>query len=255
MGRQSYPSLTSIARNKCTAPRVPLQNRDPVQPSPPEPPHLRLGSWSKPQSGRHYRSGRWRSLRREQRDPELLRALLAKHSGVGSVLDVPCGSGRLRGVLQAASPRYVGVDYSEAMLQASRAAGSDPAPVDRSAWIRADIAALPFGDRSFDAVVVCRLLHHFGSTAQLEAALRECARVARKLVIASFWDRSSIPAQRKLLRCKLGLANSDTRVARSRDQIQNALSAANLRAIEFQARPRFLSQQTFFVAEHSSSNP
>jgi len=89
--------------------------------------------------------------------------------GVGSVLDVGAGSG----FSSAFYPRHIGVvacDGALGMLAAN--------PVPRRVLCAAD--ALPFPDRSFDAVTCWELLHHLD---QPVAAVREMLRVAGRRVI------------------------------------------------------------------------
>lgn len=71
----------------------------------------------------------------------------------GRILDVPCGVGRLTSVLDKKKYYLVGVDYSEAMLNAARPLYHEIA--------RGDAANLPFADRSFDAVVTLRFFIHY----------------------------------------------------------------------------------------------
>jgi ubiquinone/menaquinone biosynthesis C-methylase UbiE len=100
----------------------------------------------------------------------LLSALGTRH--VTRVLDLGCGTGQLAARLCTALPatEVVGCDYSEPMLR--RAAGRR----DRSRWVRADAAHLPFPDESVDAVVSTEAFHWFPDQA---AALSECFRVLR----------------------------------------------------------------------------
>jgi SAM-dependent methyltransferase len=101
------------------------------------------------------------------------------------VLDVACGTGALTCQL----PERVGPDGSVVGLDANpemlRVARTKP---ERVEWIEASAEALPFGDRSFDAVV-----SQFGFMFFLDrpAALREMMRVLRpggSLAVA-VWDR------------------------------------------------------------------
>jgi ubiquinone/menaquinone biosynthesis C-methylase UbiE len=88
------------------------------------------------------------------------------------VLDVACGTGvvtRAAADRVAPSGRAVGVDLNEAMLQVARRVRPDVE------FRRADAAALPFPDGSFDAVLSQMALMFFPDPA---AALREMARVA-----------------------------------------------------------------------------
>jgi demethylmenaquinone methyltransferase/2-methoxy-6-polyprenyl-1,4-benzoquinol methylase len=86
------------------------------------------------------------------------------------VLDACCGTGDLALAAERAGGRVTGLDFSERMLErARRKSGS-------ARWVRGDALALPFDERSFDAVTV-----GFGirNVEDLEAGLRELVRVLR----------------------------------------------------------------------------
>ena len=88
-----------------------------------------------------------------------------------TVLDVACGTGILaRTAAEQVGPhsRVVGLDLNEAMLTVARRVRPD------IEWHRGDAAALPFADKSFDAVLCQMALMFFPDRA---AALREMHRV------------------------------------------------------------------------------
>lgn len=208
----------------------------------------RVGAkWQAPGAGKHYRGARFGSRRARERDPLAVRALLARCEQVASVLDAPCGAGRLREAITATGARWTGVDVSHEMLSAI-----DPRAGARRA--RASLAALPFRERQFDAVVCCRFLHHLHGEEALERAARELARVSRRYVIASFWDSASLPA----LRVRLGLKRSEGpsgRAALSRARLAASFERAGLRVLAYRSSLRFVSQQTFVLLERIERAP
>lgn len=106
------------------------------------------------------------------------RAVDRARVGPGSdALDICCGTGDLALELRrriGPDGRVVGSDFSEQMLELARAkSGERGLPVEFG-W--ADALALPYGDRSFDAVTI-----GFGARnlADLDQGLAEMARVLR----------------------------------------------------------------------------
>jgi SAM-dependent methyltransferase len=194
--------------------------------------------WRDAGAGRRYAEERWRDPRRAARDPRLVERLLAR-AGVQAalVLDAPCGTGRLRAQLAGRARLCVGLDVSPAMLATARAGGLP--------LLRGDVFRLPFADGAFDAVVCCRLLHHLAEPAALDAAVRELVRVARGVVVASFWDRAALPdlGRRLTGRPRRG------RVAHRKRDVCAAFARAGAEVRGFAHSLRFVSQQTFLLAE------
>jgi hypothetical protein len=90
------------------------------------------------------------------------------------VVDVGCGTGELVRSLAAAGADAVGVEISTARL--ATAIDRDP---DRVARYAVGVAEdLPFDDAAADLVIFMKSLHHVPA-AQIPAALREAARIAR----------------------------------------------------------------------------
>ena len=73
----------------------------------------------------------------------------------GCILDVAAGTGRVAIPLAAAGYRVVAVDRSEEMLDVLRG----KAATERVTRVAASGASLPFGSRTFDAVLIARLLY------------------------------------------------------------------------------------------------
>lgn len=197
--------------------------------------------WSAEESGQRYSTSRFASGRAAGRDPRIVRELLAEFGVRGPVLDAPCGTGRLLETISAFGFPVVSLDFSRPMLASARSRGV-PRPLLGS------IAALPFRDAAFDAVVSCRFLHHVRESRDLDRALHELVRVSRRLLVASFWDAASWPAWR----VRAGLKESEGprgRVAISRAEIASAVERAGARIVAYRSTLRFLSQQTFLVAE------
>ena len=97
--------------------------------------------------------------------------LLAPFAGDERALDVGCGTGALAYVLAAHVGEVVGVDESEAYLEAARLNASP-----HCTFTLGDATALPFPYGDFDLVGCLRVLHH---VRRPELVVSELARVAR----------------------------------------------------------------------------
>jgi SAM-dependent methyltransferase len=136
------------------------------------------------------RAYRDRSAARTVRELELLGRVWPGCAGE-TVLDAPCGTGRLLEFLRTRGHGVVQADRALAMLR------SQQRPPGIAA-LQAHSLALPLRDGAVDGVVVFRLLHHLGRAAA-RAAVAEACRVARRFVVVSFFHPcSSHHASRRL---------------------------------------------------------
>jgi SAM-dependent methyltransferase len=205
--------------------------------------------WLAPEAGAQYASERWKSTRSAQRDPLLVDRILERYSarpGLKPVLDVPCGTGRLRPVFERRGLRYVGADVSASMLAEAgqRGRASDGA----ASLLVADIGRLPFRDDSFDVVVCCRLLHHLHDPDEIRSVIAELTRVTHRLVIASFWDSASLHALRRRVGLRRNEGASGRRAVGKR-LLRTLFRESGAEVVGFYHSFRFVSQQTFVVAQ------
>ena len=100
------------------------------------------------------------------------------------LLDGGCGTGNYAAALSGLVGDIAAIDYSAGMLAIARAKLAAEEGAGRIAFHRGSIAALPFADESFDAVMFNQVLHHleagddpaYGGHAR---ALAEARRVLR----------------------------------------------------------------------------
>jgi ubiquinone/menaquinone biosynthesis C-methylase UbiE len=105
-----------------------------------------------------------------------------------TLLDLPCGVGRLFGMLQQHATAVYEADFSPSMLRLN------VADHDRAAagYLRCSGLAIPFADQSVDTVVSVRLNHHLSHPADREQHVRELLRVARNAVIVTYFSHHSL---------------------------------------------------------------
>ena len=123
---------------------------------------------------------------------------LARVSRVGPVrwvLDCPSGAGRFLPTLARLDARVLAMDTAFEMLREGvrhRDLFSKPPVMSVGSAL-----ALPMVDRSVDAVLCARLIHHFPDADSRVRILAECARVARVGVVVSFFDVHSYGGWRR----------------------------------------------------------
>ncbi len=144
------------------------------------PPMDTAARYEKPGKAQAYKE---RNRVRAERELNLLATVWPGTPGE-SVLDAPCGTGRLTQFLSTKGHSVLRADGALAMLrQANDAAGP-------AAAAQAHALALPLCDGAVDGVVQFRFLHHLPHSAQ-KAAIAEACRVARRFVVASFFHPCS----------------------------------------------------------------
>lgn len=131
-----------------------------------------------PGAARYARGVRQRRWSRRLELNALRRAL---RGAGGSVLDAPCGTGRVDGALRQRFAVVTGLDLSAAMLGHYLAA--DPG---RHA-IHADLFDPPLPAGSFDWVVCHRLFHHLQDDGTRLALLGSLRRLARHGIALYLW--------------------------------------------------------------------
>lgn len=120
-----------------------------------------------------------------------------------TVLDVPCGGGRVFLRLAGHGYKVMGADLSDAMIAYAQQ-NADQAglgiKVDKQ-----DIEALTYADRSVDTIVCFRLFQHFPTPAIRQRAVSEMCRVSRQYVVMSYFSPYSWTQAKDMLKDKLGI--------------------------------------------------
>ena len=104
-----------------------------------------------------------------------------------TILDIPCGVGRLFSLLQEQADRVYQADFSSTMLSLNASEHGGAA----QAYMRCSALEMPLANRAVDAVVSVRLNHHLEDLAERENHLREVFRVAGRWAIATFFSHDS----------------------------------------------------------------
>lgn len=99
------------------------------------------------------------------------------------VLDLGCGNGRLFELFKDRNIEYLGVDFSEKLIEKAKEKYGNCFKV-------ADISKLPFPNESFDSIWAIALFHHIPSKILRLKVLEEIKRVLKKdgRVIMTCWN-------------------------------------------------------------------
>lgn len=126
-----------------------------------------------------------------------------------AMLDVGTGTGRGAIALAARGARVTGVDASAEMLAVARRRATE-AGIE-VAFEQGDVHALPYPDRSFDAVICLRVLMH---TPDWRRALGELCRAARHRVLFDYPALMSAAALQSAARRLANVAGASTEAYR-----------------------------------------
>ncbi|HUI06649.1 MAG TPA: class I SAM-dependent methyltransferase [Verrucomicrobiae bacterium] len=166
-----------------------------------------------------------RKPRKHQAEMRLIERAFALIPKPCSVLDVPCGGGRVMLHLARLGYTVSGADLSEPMLAIARANVAQAGlscPVEQQ-----DVEKLTYPDGRFDAVVCFRLFHHFPSTGIRQRVVNELCRVARRSVALSYFSPYSVQSVRR----KLSGRDTD-RFSMSLGEIAGYFAAAGFRLVK-----------------------
>lgn len=124
----------------------------------------------------------------DKRERALLAGYFAQIGYAESILDLPCGHGRLSDFLKGHCQKLIEADWSFTMVSLNQ---RDHGTENRR-YFRASALEIPLPDRSVDVVVSFRLSHHLETQELRERHLRELFRVARKAVIVTWFSATSL---------------------------------------------------------------
>jgi SAM-dependent methyltransferase len=162
-----------------------------------------------------------------------------------SVLDLPCGTGRLTGILLGRGYRVTGADSSPAMVERARALRADRAP--EVAFEVEDALATTYADGRFDAIVCNRLFHHFLEESTRRSALAEFKRIGKGPIVVSFFNLASLGAWSRRIRYALRGRTITDRVAIASKTLARDCEAVGMKLERVVLARPLLSQQTYAV--------
>ena len=151
----------------------------------------------------------WDELRRlHSSDDEVESALRSAlgEGGLGRLLDIGTGTGRMAELFAEKADHIVALDKSLAMLRVARAK-LQHLPTDRVELMQGDFASLPFPQDSFDTVLFHQVLHF---ATDPRPVLAEAARVTReggRIAIVDFAAHHREDLRERHAHARLGFAD------------------------------------------------
>lgn len=168
---------------------------------------------------------------------------------VQKVLDAPCGVGRATIWFASQGYNATGIDLGDAALQV---AGKQLAAAGFQGKIeKQNIFKMTYLDKSFDAVLCFRLIHHFPELAMRNELIQELSRVSARYVVLSYISPCSFTSLRRKLRNKLS-GTPIKQYPSTLAEIEPAFAKAGFKLHKQVARNPFLHslQMAVFKREH-----
>lgn len=131
----------------------------------------------------------WTKRWTTRREFALIQRLLASQGRVGTLLDLPCGGGRLSAQMAPHTDLLIEADIAVGQLLYGREHGRVPT---KQVWMTASGFHIPLRDAGVDGVICIRLNHHLPTAEERERLVRELLRVARRYVVMTFFDFHSL---------------------------------------------------------------
>lgn len=188
--------------------------------------------YSREQAERYARvkeAARW-THRAERR---LARRALAWLPPGASVLDLPCGAGRMTLLLHEAGLRVTAADVSPAMVDLARERFQSLG-LDLPVEVR-DLEATGYPDGAFDAVFCFRLFHHFPTETIRARAAAEMKRIARSHVLVSYLDARSFTSRKRAWQVRRGLKR-ESKFAQTPSEMRRLFESDGWRVVDDLAR-------------------
>jgi ubiquinone/menaquinone biosynthesis C-methylase UbiE len=124
--------------------------------------------------------------KRNARKWAAIRAALREATGVRTILDLPCGTGRFTGALAREGYEIIGSDISLEMLHKAAAQETQNGQqLSIRGYVQANAEALPLRNDALDCVVSIRFMMHVDPATRVRM-LREFGRVSRRWVIVDY---------------------------------------------------------------------
>ena len=124
-----------------------------------------------------------------KREYQILQHLLGRQQHCATMLEIPCGGGRISPQLATATDLLIQADVGLGQILYGMTKEKLKIP---QIWMTASAFRIPLRDDSVDAAVCIRLSHHLPTYKQREDLLAELLRVARRYVVMTFFDYHSI---------------------------------------------------------------
>ena len=136
--------------------------------------------------------GRWL----DKREKLAVRNALQHVNADCTLLDLPCGTGRITDFLLSLGYRVAGGDVSSEMIALAKERIGHH---DRLlGFHELDAEQMSLADNSYDCITSVRLMGHLPAPVRLKV-LREMARVAREYLVISFYTRGVVPSVKWLV--------------------------------------------------------
>lgn len=156
-------------------------------------------------------AARWddiRTLHVPEREVEAAILRLLPDSGLGEVLDIGTGTGRILELLGPHTVRAVGIDQSREMLSIARAK-LEEAGLRHCQVRQADMYQLPFSSASFDTVIVHQVLHYAEEPADVVAEAARVLRPGGRLLVVDFAPHGLESLRAEHAHRRLGFADEE----------------------------------------------
>lgn len=171
------------------------------------------------------------------------RALRLVSSPDATILDLPCGGGRLYPAIAAHGARIVGMDYAIGQVRHYRSS----VPGSRVRFAVGSALRIPMKERAVRGVLCVRLMHHLPRKEDRANLVRELARVAERFVVVTYFDTHSLKNRiRRLTRIFHRKRDKNTM---SRREIEQTAREAGFRLVAALPLSRCFSGHRYAVLE------